>query len=83
MLGVDVAYYLIHALGTGTTFEDTDRRTAEVFAAAAREAGVGRIVYLGGLMPADETPSPHLRSRAEVGDILLASACRRPSCAPR
>jgi uncharacterized protein YbjT (DUF2867 family) len=73
LAGVDVAYYLIHALGTGTTFEDTDRRTAEVFARRPAKAAVGRIVYLGGLMPADETPSPHLRSRAEVGEILLRS----------
>ncbi len=46
--GVDVAYYLIHALGTGVGFEDTDRRTARTFARAARAAGTGRIVYLGG-----------------------------------
>src|SRR3712207_8909532 len=52
--GVDVVYYLIHALGTGPQFEDTDRRTAEVMARAAREAGVGRLVYLGGLEPAGE-----------------------------
>src|SRR5919206_1827329 len=39
--GVDVVYYLIHALGSGTQFEDTDRRTARVMARAAREAGVG------------------------------------------
>ena len=71
--GVDVAYYLVHALGTGRTFEATDRRTAEVFARAARDADVGRLVYLGGLMPADQKPSPHLRSRNEVGEILLRS----------
>ncbi len=71
--GIDVAYYLIHALGTGKSFEGTDRQTAETFAAAARAAHINRLVYLGGLMPADEEPSPHLRSRAEVGDILLAS----------
>src|SRR3954471_14564368 len=47
--GVDVAYYLIHALGTGATFEARDRRTAESFARAAAEAGIDRIVYLGGL----------------------------------
>src|SRR3712207_115298 len=44
--GVDVAYYLIHALGTGPRFEETDRRAAEVMAKAAREAGIGRLVYL-------------------------------------
>ena len=71
--GTDVAYYLVHALGSGRTFADRDRRTALTFGRAAREAGVGRIVYLGGLFPEGEELSPHLRSRAEVGDILLAS----------
>ena len=71
--GVDVVYYLIHALGTGTEFEETDRRTAWVMARAAREAGVGRLVYLGGLEPRGEELSPHLRSRAEVAEILLGS----------
>uniref|UniRef100_UPI002FDBCE5B NAD(P)H-binding protein n=1 Tax=Streptomyces sp. IBSBF 3352 TaxID=2903523 RepID=UPI002FDBCE5B len=74
--GVDVAYYLVHALGTGKDFEDTDRRAARTFAEQARAAGVRRIVYLGGLTPAgvpEHELSPHLRSRAEVGRILLDS----------
>lgn len=71
--GVDVAYYLVHALGTGPEFEETDRRNARVMASAAHEAGVGRLVYLGALRPADEELSPHLRSRTEVADILLGS----------
>ena len=71
--GVDVVYYLIHALSTGAEFEETDRRTAAVMAGAARQAGVGRLVYLGGLMPEGEELSPHLRSRAEVAEILLDS----------
>ncbi|GAA3962007.1 SDR family oxidoreductase [Actinomadura viridis] len=74
--GVAVAYYLVHALGTGADFEETDRRAATIFAARAKEAGVRRIVYLGGPLPAgvDERDlSPHLRSRAEVGRILGAS----------
>lgn len=71
--GVDVAYYLIHSLGSGRTFESLDRRTALTFAQAAREAGVRRIVYLGGLYPEGEELSPHLASRTEVGEILLAS----------
>jgi uncharacterized protein YbjT (DUF2867 family) len=73
---VDVAYYLVHALGTGKGFEDTDRRAATVFARQARAAGVRRVVYLGGLTPAgvpERDLSPHLRSRAEVGRILLES----------
>jgi uncharacterized protein YbjT (DUF2867 family) len=71
--GVDVVYYLIHALGTGARFEETDRRTAQVMADAARTAGVGRLVYLGALEPQGEELSPHLRSRIEVAEILLAS----------
>jgi len=72
--GMDVAYYLIHSLGTDASFERRDRAAAETFAAAAKAAGVQRIVYLGGIISglAGEL-SPHLRSRAEVGDILQAS----------
>ncbi|MFE2039266.1 SDR family oxidoreductase [Streptomyces scopuliridis] len=74
--GIDVAYYLVHALGTGRDFAAADRRAAEIFAERARVAGVRRIVYLGGLTPAgvpERELSPHLRSRAEVGRILLGS----------
>src|SRR6185312_8068041 len=76
MAGVEVAYYLVHSLGSGVRFEDTDRRAAQIFARQARAAGVRRIVYLGGLTPEgipEQELSPHLRSRAEVADILLAS----------
>ena len=76
LVGVDVAYYLVHALGAGRDFQETDRRAAAVFARCARAAGVRRIVYLGGLTPAgvpEQELSPHLRSRAEVGRILLES----------
>jgi len=71
--GADVVYYLVHALGTGPEFEATDRRTAQVMAGAVHEAGVGRLVYLGALVPATEELSPHLRSRTEVAEILLGS----------
>lgn len=76
MRDIDVAYYLVHALTAGDGFEETDRRAATVFGEQARAAEVGRIVYLGGLTPSDVPErelSPHLRSRAEVGRILLAS----------
>ncbi|MFF3314413.1 SDR family oxidoreductase [Streptomyces sp. NPDC003035] len=72
----DVAYYLVHGLGGGRDFERTDREAARTFAEQARAAGVGRIVYLGGLTPPgvpEQALSPHLRSRAEVGRILLDS----------
>jgi uncharacterized protein YbjT (DUF2867 family) len=74
LAGCDVAYYLIHSLGTGRSFEQRDRAAARTFADAAREAGVGRIVYLGGMISGQHGDlSPHLRSRGEVGDILLDS----------
>ena len=74
MADVDVAYYLIHALGT-SSFEQTDRDNATTFGTAAAETGVSRLVYLGGLTPdvRPENLSAHLRSRQEVGEILLAS----------
>lgn len=73
--GIEVAYYLIHSIGGAGDFEATDRRAAHVFATAARRVGVRRVVYLGGLVPEgpEGTASPHLRSRREVGEILLRS----------
>jgi uncharacterized protein YbjT (DUF2867 family) len=63
--------------GPNGAFADLDRRAADNFARAAQEAGVDRIVYLGGLVPRCQVPgsgtgiSPHLRSRLEVEEILL------------
>jgi uncharacterized protein YbjT (DUF2867 family) len=73
--GVEVAYYLIHSMepAASATFPERDRLAAERFARAAQRAGVRRIVYLGGLVPADGRASPHLASRAEVERILLAA----------
>ena len=73
LAGVDVAYYLIHSIGEGPEFEEVDRRAALSFGAAAKAAGVQRIVYLGGLIAEHEELSPHLKSRAEVGQLLLDS----------
>ncbi|GAA4784223.1 SDR family oxidoreductase [Microbacterium gilvum] len=70
---VDVVSYLIHSMGAGRGFEDADERAARTVADAARAAGVRRIVYLGGLHPEGADLSPHLRSRVQVGEILLAS----------
>ena len=47
--GIDVAYYLVHSMGSSGSFEEQDRTAAKNFANAAREAGVKRIIYLGGL----------------------------------
>jgi uncharacterized protein YbjT (DUF2867 family) len=66
---VDVIYYLVHAIGQ-RDFRDADRAAAANVAAAARDAGVRRIVYLGGFVPAGEALSEHLTSRAEVADAL-------------
>jgi uncharacterized protein YbjT (DUF2867 family)/tryptophan-rich sensory protein len=68
--GVDTAYYLVHAMGSSGSFEEEDRRAAHNFGAAARAAGVRRIIYLGGLGDEREQLSPPLRSRHEVGAIL-------------
>ena len=71
--GVDAAYYLVHSMGSTADFEQQDRAAAGNFAAAARAAGVRRIVYLGGLGRPGEALSPHLRSRHETGELLRAS----------
>jgi len=68
---VDVAYYLVHALGEGD-YESSDEKAAEIFAAGAADADVGRIVYLGGFVPTEAKVSAHLRSRARVGEVLQA-----------
>lgn len=71
--GVTVAYYLVHSMGSSGLFEENDRRAARNFGAAAKAAGVERIIYLGGLGSDQETLSAHLRSRQEVGKILRES----------
>ena len=71
--GVRAAYYLVHSMGESGGFEEKDRQAAENFGEAARKAGVGRIIYLGGLGDDREDLSAHLRSRHEVGAALRAS----------
>ena len=71
--GIDVAYYLIHAMGDTGNFRDADRNGALAFSSAARAAGIKRIVYLGGLGDDAAVLSMHLRSRHEVGDVLRQS----------
>ena len=74
--GVEVAYYLIHAMEgvAGGGFEARELAQAERFADAARAAGVRRVVFLGGLVPQDDPPSRHLASRLAVERTLLAAA---------
>ncbi|HXV80909.1 MAG TPA: NAD(P)H-binding protein, partial [Candidatus Binatia bacterium] len=71
MSGIETAYYLVHSMGSAGSFEDQDRRSGDHFAQAAREMGVRRIIYLGGL--GEGSLSPHLRSRQEVGERLQSS----------
>jgi uncharacterized protein YbjT (DUF2867 family) len=66
---IDVVYYLVHGIGQ-PGFRDADKAAAANVAAAARDGGVRRIVYLGGFVPDDEALSEHLASRAEVADAL-------------
>ena len=76
--GVDVAYYLIHSMepapSRSGSFTDREVMAAERFATAATEAGVTRIVYLGGPVPDGAELSEHLASRLAVERILL-TAC--------
>jgi uncharacterized protein YbjT (DUF2867 family) len=74
--GADAVVHLVHSMGArsdaGTDFGEADRQIASTVARLSADAGVRRIVYLGGLGEVDARTSPHLRSRAEVGDILTA-----------
>jgi uncharacterized protein YbjT (DUF2867 family) len=69
LAGVEVAFYLVHSMGSGRGFPERDRDAAHNFATAAAAAGVRRIVYLGGLAP-DLAETEHLASRVETGQIL-------------
>jgi uncharacterized protein YbjT (DUF2867 family) len=78
LTGVDVAFYLIHSMEGSSKewkkFADRDRVAAENFARAVNEAGVSRVIYLGGLTYApDQELSNHMRSRTEVGEVLKKS----------
>jgi uncharacterized protein YbjT (DUF2867 family) len=71
---IEVAYYLIHSMAGGKRgFIERDEQAARNFGAAAAEAGVQRIIYLGGLGQCEKLISPHLTSRQQVGDILRRS----------
>jgi uncharacterized protein YbjT (DUF2867 family) len=71
LVGVDTVYYLVHSMSSSRPFDEVDRAAARAFGTAAREAGVRKVVYLGGLGRGEL--SPHLASRQEVGEILRAS----------
>ncbi len=70
LTGMDAAYYLVHGMGGGhSDYREADRRSAQMFVAAAARTGLKRIIYLGGVAPKAEA-SEHLASRLEVGEIL-------------
>jgi uncharacterized protein YbjT (DUF2867 family) len=66
---IDVAYYLIHSMGAGKDYKSLDRLSAENFRDACIDAGVKKIIYLGGL-GVKESASKHLLSRIETGEVL-------------
>lgn len=66
---IDVVYYLVHGIGQ-PGFREADNLAAANVAIAARDAGAGRIVYLGGFVPDDDELSEHLAGRAEVAHAL-------------
>ncbi len=71
--GVGTLYYLVHSMGSGKDFDRREAEIATIVSEAATDAGVRRIVYLGGLHPDGVELSTHMRSRTQVGQILLAS----------
>ncbi|MEA3549012.1 MULTISPECIES: SDR family oxidoreductase [Micrococcaceae] len=73
LAGVDVLYYLVHSMAAGAGFEAKEQAMARTAADAAAAAGVGRIVYLGGLHPTGVELSTHMRSREAVGKVFLDS----------
>jgi len=73
LAGIAVAYYLVHSMGAHGDYLEKDRVAARNFGDAARRAKVRRIVYLGGLHAESDQLSTHLRSRSQVGEILVNS----------
>jgi uncharacterized protein YbjT (DUF2867 family) len=67
--GCEAAYYLVHSVGASGNYPVREARSAQTFRDAAHEAGVSRIVYLGGVAPR-RAPSRHLKSRLHCGDLL-------------
>ncbi|RAP34507.1 DUF2867 domain-containing protein, partial [Candidatus Marinamargulisbacteria bacterium SCGC AAA071-K20] len=68
------AFYLMHSLGDKKGFEEKEALIARHFINAAKQSGVQRIIYLGGLFDEDTLKhSPHMRSRKNVGDILRST----------
>ncbi|MDQ1631163.1 MAG: hypothetical protein QOC80_1135 [Frankiaceae bacterium] len=73
--GCTAAYYLVHSLGE-SNFQEEDAAAARTFAAGAADAGIGHIIYLGGLGDDSDDLSAHLRSRREVEGLLGSTGIR-------
>lgn len=72
--GCHAAYYLVHSMGSaGKDFASADLNSARTFARACAEAGVSRIIYLGGLGDENADLSHHLRSRMDTAKALSSS----------
>jgi uncharacterized protein YbjT (DUF2867 family) len=72
--GCQGAYYLVHGMADGADYPEREAHSATSFAAAAEARSLERIVYLGGVLPAGQRPSRHLRSRQRTGELLRAGA---------
>ena len=71
--GIDVAFYLLHSINSATQFDQIEREMAATFGSAAADANIKQIVYLGGIISEKSELSPHLKSRADTGEILRHS----------
>lgn len=77
--GIRTAYYLVHSMGGRSLFADTayartDLKGAQAFMRAAEAAGLERVIYLGALGETTEALSHHLRSRAQVAEVLSSGS---------
>ena len=79
MRGIETAYYLVHSMTAAASFEEQDRRCAANFAAAAREAGVRRIVYLGGARRPAAISRATWRVARKSAAFSPTRVCRRSS----
>ena len=73
LAGIDVAFYLLHSINSATQFDQIEREMAATFGNAAADANIKQIVYLGGIISEKSELSPHLKSRADTGEILRNS----------
>lgn len=71
--GIDTAYYLVHSMAADQDYAELDKKAASNFVTAAQQAGLRRVIFLGGLGSDQSSLSKHLKSRHQTGDILRAS----------